>query len=171
MPGVRQRLLGLCLPPLAFSAFDGFLTLAGQSAEYWNGAYEQVNEASPKFHQLLAIHPLAFAAGLCTWMFVFVGAILLVSDTIALILSIAVTFGHTVGAATWLLWRFQYGYQVCNGLFLLAAIMLGISIRWGWGAAPKYDYDLPYISTRARWALATVLFAIGGWLFLWPSSP
>lgn len=31
MAGVRQRFLGLCLPPLAFSVLDGSLTLAGQS--------------------------------------------------------------------------------------------------------------------------------------------
>ena len=50
MCGVRQRFLGLCLPALAFAVLDGTLTLAGQSAEYWGGAYARVNEASPTFH-------------------------------------------------------------------------------------------------------------------------
>ena len=30
MAGVRQRFLGLCVPPLAFSLLDGALTLAGR---------------------------------------------------------------------------------------------------------------------------------------------
>jgi len=72
MAGVRQRFLGLCLPPLAFSVLDGSLTLAGQSAEYWAGAFARVDETSPTFHHLLAAHPLAFAGGssagwLCSW--------------------------------------------------------------------------------------------------------
>lgn len=171
MAVVCQRFVGLCLPPLTFAALDGALTLAGQFSEYWGGAYARVNEASPTFHYLLATHPLAFAGGMLGWMAVFVGIILLLPDTFALIVSIAVTLGHTVGAATWVLWRFQYGYQACNGLFLLAAVALGLGIRWGWRAGPLQDYRLPFLSLTWRWALAAVLFAVGVYLFLWPRSP
>jgi hypothetical protein len=170
MAGVRQRFLGLCLPPLAFSVLDGSLTLIGQSAEYWAGAYARVNESSPTFNHLLAAHPLAFAAGLLGWMAVFVGIILLLPDTFALVVSIAVTLGHAVGAATWVLWRFQYGYQACNGLFLLAAVALGLGIRWGWRAGPPQDYTLPPLLANWRWILAASLFVIGVYLFLWPRS-
>jgi hypothetical protein len=168
MAGVRQRFLGLCVPPLAFSALDSTLTLAGQSAQYWGGAYGQVNEASPTFHQLLAIHPLAFVAGSLGWMAVFVGLILLLPDTLALIGSFVTTMGHTVGAATWVLWRYHYGYQACNGLFLLAAVALGLGIRWGWQAGPPQEYRLPLLSTAWRWLLSAALFAVGVYLFLWP---
>ncbi|OWK36679.1 hypothetical protein [Fimbriiglobus ruber] len=168
MEGVRQRFLGLCLPPIAFSVLDGSLTLAGQTAEYWGGAYTQANEASPTFHYLLAAHPLAFVGGHLVWVAVFVGIILLLPDTLALIVCIAVTLGHTVGTATWVLWRFHYGYQACNGLFLLAAIALGLGIRWGWRAGLPQEYRLPTPLARWRWVLATALFAVGVYLFLWP---
>ncbi len=170
MTGVRQRFLGLCLPPLAFSLLDGSLTLAGQSAQYWGGAHSQVNEGSPTFHTLLSVHPLAFAAGLLVWMAVFVGIILLLPDTLSLIVCIAVTLGHTVGAATWVLWQSQYGYQACNGLFLLAAVALGLGIKWGWRAGPPGEYRLPWLSAMWRWVLAAALFAVGVYLFLWPHS-
>jgi len=155
---------------MAFCLLDGSLTLAGQSAVYWDGAYQQVNEASPTFHHLLAVHPLAFVAGHLAWLVVFVGIILLLPDTLALIVAIGVTFGHTVGAATWVLWRFQYGYQACNGLFLLSAVALGLGIRWGWQAAPRQGYRLSFLSDPWRWTLAGGLFAVGVYLFLWPRS-
>jgi hypothetical protein len=167
MKGVRQRFVGLCLPPLAFGVLDGVLTLAGQSAEYWGGEYARVNEMSPTFNNLLVAHPLAFAVGLLVWFAVFVGIILLLPDTLALSASIAATFGHTVGAATWLLWRFQYGYQACNGLFVLAALALGLGIRWGWRAEPRQEYRLP-LSLVWRWVLAVGLLAVGVYMCLWP---
>jgi hypothetical protein len=170
MNGVRQRFLGLCLPPMAFCLLDATLTLAGQSAAYWDGAYGQVNEASPTFNHLLALHPLAFVAGILAWMAVFVGILLLLPDTLALIVCIAVTLGHTAGSATWVLFRFQYGYQACNGLFLLAAVAVGIGVRWGWQAAPRQEYRLPFLTAAWRWALAAVLFGCGVYLFLWPRS-
>ena len=168
MGGVRQRFLGLCLPPLAFAALDGSVTLAGQSSEYWAGAYARVNEASPTFHHLLAAHPLAFVGGSLAWMAAFVGVILLLPDTLALVVGIAVTFGHAVGVSTWLLWRFEFAYQVCNGLFLLAAVALGLGIRWGWRAEPADGYRLPPRLARWRWPLAAALFVVGVYLFLWP---
>jgi len=171
MIGVRHRLLGLCFPPLLFCASDCTATLLGQSAAYWAGNYVRVNETSPTFNHLLQIHPAAFAIGMLMWMAVFVGMILLLPDTLALILSIAVTFGHTVGLATWLLWRFHYGYQAVNGLFLTSAVLLGLGIRWGWRAAPSCQYRLSGWPWVLRWALIVGLFAIGAYLFLWPRMP
>ena len=140
MSGVGNRVLGLCLPALLLCALDNTMTLLGQSAAYWAGDYLRVNEASPTFNHLLQIHPAAFIAGMVVWMAVFVGMILLLPDTLALIVSIAVTFGHTAGTATWLLWRFNYGYQAVNGILLGAAALLGLGIRYGWRAAPSCQY-------------------------------
>lgn len=168
MASVKRRFLGLCLPPLAFAALDGTLTLTGQSAEYWSGAYSRVNEASPTFHELLAIHPLAFVAGLIGFSAVFVSIILLLPDTLALIMSIAATLGHTIGAATWILWRYEFGYQACNALFLLSAILVGLGIRWGWQAGPPDEYRLPASLAKWRWVLSGILFAIGLYIALWP---
>jgi hypothetical protein len=172
MPQFRQRLLGLCLPPAALATLDGALTLAGQSGRYWAGNYGQVNELSPTFHQLLSYHPLAFTAGWLAWVLVFCSMILLMPQTLALTTSIAVTLGHTWGATTWLLYRFHYGYQVCEGLFLATALALAMGIRWGWRAKPQSDVPvgagLPLFS---RWAGIAMLFAITIYLFLWPRKP
>jgi hypothetical protein len=170
MSGFRLRFVGLCLPPILFSLLDALLTLMGQSAQYWAGDYARVNEVSPTFNALLAIHPLAFLAGSAVWLGVVVGFLLLVPETLALIVSIAVVFGHTVGASSWLQWRFEYGYQFCNGLFLLAAIVLGLSIRYGWRAAPAEEYRIAMLPAPWRWLLASALFGVGVYLFLWPRS-
>lgn len=169
MNGVRSRLVGLCLVPMLFALLDGGLTLAGQSASYWSGEFEQVNEASPRFRQLLVVHPLAFAGGILTWIGIFVAIILLLPDTLALAVSLTVTFGHCVGALTWIIWRFQYGYQVANLLFLVAGILLALGIRSGWRARPADEYRLP-LSPVARGLISFLLFGIGAYLFLWPRS-
>jgi hypothetical protein len=44
---LRQRLLGLCLVPALLAGFDGWLTLHGQTKEYWSGNYKQVIKGSP----------------------------------------------------------------------------------------------------------------------------
>jgi hypothetical protein len=169
---MRNRFFGLCLPPLLLCLFDSTLTLVGQSSQYWAGNYWLANERNPTFNSLLNISPWADMAGIAVWMGVFVGILLLLPDTLALIVSIAVTFGHTVGAATWLYSRFfrsEYGYQMCNALFLFTAILLGTSIRWGWQAAPAQQYHIG-LKPILRWALIAVLFAVGVYLALWPRS-
>ena len=170
MRGVWYRLLGLCVPPLLLLILDVSLTLLGQSSAYWAGDYSAVREGSPTFHHLLAIHPAAFAAGLLTWAAVFVALILLLPDTLALILGIAVTFGHTVGAATWLLYRFAYGYQACSGLSLVAAALLGLGIRWGWRACPAQACPLNGWPAGLRWVLVACLVGVAVYLFLWPRT-
>jgi hypothetical protein len=169
--GFKPRLLGLCGPPLLLCALDGSLTLVGQSAEYWAGAFTQVNEGSPTFNHLLQLHPAAYAAGIVGWAAMFATVILLLPDLGALILSIAVTFGHMAGAATWLLWRFQFGYQACNALFLASAVVLGLGIRWGWRAVPENEYRFRGWPLGTRLLLAAGLIIIGVYLFLWPRTP
>lgn len=170
MTPIRHRLLGLCLPPAIFCLADGAITLAGQSEAYWSGQYHLVNEGSPTFNQLLQIHPLAFVAGILGWAMVFSGIILLLPETLALIVSIAVTFGHTLGTATWILYRFQYGYQACNGLLLSSAIILGLGIRWGWKAQPPAGYRYFGLGLITRTVLCLLLFGVGVYLYLWPRS-
>ena len=169
--GMKARLVGLCLPPLLLCALDGSLTLAGQSSDYWAGQFSQVNEGSPTFHHLLALHPAAFAAGIVCWAAMFAAVILLLPDLGALILSIAVTFGHMAGAATWLLWRFQFGYQACNALFLATAVVLGLGIRWCWRAVPEKEYKFRGWPLGTRLLIATGLTVVGVYLFLWPRTP
>ena len=168
----QRRLLGLCIPPVMFAALDGALTLTGQSAEYWAGNYGRVNELSPTFNHLLSYHPLAFAAGVLTWMLVFCGMILLMPQTLALTTSIAVTVGHSLGSMTWLLYWIPYGYQMYGYLSITTALVLVVGLRWGWGAEPRSDVQagarLPGV---LRWAVIAMLFAIAVYLFLWPRKP
>lgn len=171
METLKQRLLGLCVPPLLLCLLDITLTLVGQSAQYWAGDYACVNEGSPTFHHLLRIHPAAFAAGILVWVLVFVSAIILLPNVLAFIASIVVTFAHAAGAATWLLFRFQFGYQACNGLFLASAIVVGVSVRWGWQALPPREYRLGAWPPFVRWGLATMLFGVAVYLGLWPRNP
>lgn len=172
MTPFSRRLWGLCLPPAAAACLDAALTLVGQSAEYWAGDYASVNEISPTFQHLLAYHPLAFLVGFLGWMLVFVAMILLLPRTLALATSLAVTVGHIGGAATWLLYRFHYGYQACQGLFVLAALALAIGIDRVWPAERKADDSigarLPHV---LRWVLIAVLVGIAVYLFLWPRQP
>lgn len=166
LTGVFHRFLGLCLPPILYSLIDNGLTLSGQPAEYWAGDFSRVKEMSPTFHYLLSIHPMAFVAGAFLWICLFATLILLLPETLALIMSIAIVFGHTVGAATWLQWK-PNGYQLCNGLFLLSAVVIGVGIRWGWRAVPQ-DVCGPARFSVRRWLLIAVLFGIGVYLYLWP---
>jgi hypothetical protein len=152
---------------MLFCALDTALTLHGQSPAYWAGNYRVVNELSPTFNHLLQIHPAAFLAGMLAWMGAFVGILLLLPDTLALIVSLAVTYGHTAGAISWI-HDLPHGYQLANGLFLLAAVVLGVAIRWGWQARPKEEYRLAFLPAPVRWLLIAVLFGVGVYLFLWP---
>jgi hypothetical protein len=90
MTGLRQRFLGLCLPPILFCVLDFTLTLVFQPAEYWQGDRTSIIEGSPTFHYLLTVHPAAFVVGVSVWIALFVALLLLLPDTPALITSIAI---------------------------------------------------------------------------------
>src|SRR5262245_6147648 len=106
MTGLRQRFLGLCLPPILFCVLDFALTLVFQPPEYWQGDRTRIIEGSPTFHYLLSISPAAFVVGVLVWIALFVALLLLLPDTPALMMSIATVFGHTAGTAAWLRVRF-----------------------------------------------------------------
>lgn len=169
MKGFRNRFLGLCLAPIALCVTDNALTLCGQSQQYWAGDHSHVNEGSPVFHGLLQIHPAVFAAGGLAWIASFVVVIMLLPDTPALIVSIAVTFGHAAGAATWLLYHYGLSYQACNGLFLASAVLLGVSIRYGWRAVPETPFRCRRLPWFVRWSLIALLTAGGLYVHLWAS--
>jgi hypothetical protein len=146
---------------------DGWLTLHGQTKEYWAGNYAHVIEGSPTFHELLSCGPLAYIAGLSGWVLAFVGLILLMPQTFALSVSIALTLGHAIGASSWLL-DFQYGYQLYSGMCVLAAIGLAVGIRWGWRAEPLKDLPVgPRLPVGLRWLIIGALCGVEIY-FLWP---
>lgn len=156
---------------MAFCLLDGAVTLVGQSDSYWEGCYSDVAESCPTLNRLLATHPAAFVGGLLIWIAAFVIFILLVPDILALIASLGITMAHAAGAATWFLWHFRNGYQKCNGLFFVAAIVLGIGIRYSWGAGPQRSPEPRILSPKIRTVMAMLLFAATALLFFWPRNP
>ena len=168
MSGVKRRFLGLCLPPILLGSLDATLTLCGQSSVYWAGNYQYVNEMGGFLNQLLRIHPMVFIAFICIEFALLSSFILLVTDSIALWISIASTFSSSVGACSWILYRFSYGYAICHLVFLSAAILLTLGIRYGWQARPAEKYELKRLSPLWRGILATAIFALAVYLILWP---
>jgi hypothetical protein len=170
MTGLRQRFLGLCLPPILFCVLDFTLTLVFQPAAYWEGDRTRIIEGSPTFYYLLTVHPAAFVVGVLVWIVLFVALLLLLPDTPALITSIAIVFGHTAGTAAWLRGRFPFDYQLLVGLFVLSAVSIGLGIRWGWQAAPREPISLDRLEGLGRWTLIAALVAVTVYLFLWPRT-
>lgn len=163
--GLRRRLL-LAAPAIVLACMDAAITLAGQSPRYWEGDYGSANEASPTFFWLLTIHPGAFVLGIAAWLTVYASAIVLVTEVLALIFSIAVALGHAFGISTWMLFQFE-AYQAVNALMLVTAVGLGLAIHAGRNLGPAH-FAFRGWSSRRRHALAVALVAVGVYLFLVP---
>lgn len=164
--GFKRRFLGLCVPPLVLGLVDGSLTLVGQSSFYWEN-YLAVNEANPIFASLLQVHPVAFLAGAVAWLAMLCTMIVLLPQLAALILSIAITFGHTIGSGNWLFGHFELGYQLANGYYLLSACALGLGIRYAMGSGMP-DADVLKVPADVRAKIGGAVFALGALLYLFP---
>ena len=164
--GFKRRFLGLCMPPLVLGLLDGLLTLVGQSSYYW-GNYLAVNEANPIFASLLQVHPVAFLAGAAAWLAMLCTMIVVLPQLAALILSIAVTFGHTIGSGNWLFEHFDLGYQLANGYYLLSACVLGLGIRYAMGSGMP-DADVLGVPANVRAKIGSAVFALAALLYLFP---
>jgi hypothetical protein len=138
MANWQRRLLGLGLPCLFALCLDTGLTLHGQPAEYWAGDYSQTTEGAPFYRRLYAWHPAAAGCGHLIWAGVLGGLLILLPEVLAVVLAIAVVFGHTAGAYTWIQGMLLHAhgpaatgwYQAANGMFLLAAVAVGVGIHW-----------------------------------------
>jgi hypothetical protein len=161
-----RRLL-LALPGIVLAQLDAAITLYGQSASYWLGDYTAPNEASPTSHWLLTIHPAAFEMGIVLWLAIFVGAMLLVGELVALVIAIAVALGHAFGITTWLMYEF-HAYQEVNALMLGTAVLIGVCFHRARGPALGEPYSFRGWPAWRRYAAAAVLVAIGVYLFLIP---
>ena len=164
-----RRTLWLLLPPIALCTLDFGLTLFGQSDAYWSGNYADIKEMSPSFGYYLSIHPLAFAASVLIWIAIFSVLILLLPETIALILVVAIVIGQMAGAATWLAFRFN-SYQSCNALFLLTSVLVVVSFKRGQAKDGKsaFNWSRTGFPAWTRWLGIAGLIALPVWWFLIP---
>ena len=166
-PGFRARFLGLCVPPLVFAVLDGLLTIAGQSAVYWSN-HSASNEANPVFSALLQSHPMAFLAGLTLWLVLLAAIIVVLPRMFALILSITITFGHTIGSGSWLFDHFDIGYNLANGYYLLSACILGLGISYAFSLPDLKEERVLHVSDALRLRIGAGLFGLAALLYLVP---
>jgi hypothetical protein len=91
----------LALPLLLVIALDGGLTLAGQPADYWQGAFADSNESSQIGEWVLGMGPKVFALAIAAW----AGMVLLLSALLPGMLGqLCYAFaglGHLWGALSW----------------------------------------------------------------------
>jgi hypothetical protein len=162
-------MLGLGVPCLLAFAFDVGMTMHGQPAEYWAGDYSLTNEASPVFRKLFQIHPAAAAAGEGVWLSIIFLGIVLLPESLATIMTIAIVFGHTAGGFTWLhiipecRW-----FQPLNGLLAVSAAILGIGLHWSLRNARSDQANLIRLHPVARWGLIGIASAIASYMYLVP---
>lgn len=171
MANWKRRLIGLGLPCLLAVLLDDGLTLHGQPPEYWAGDYAQTTEGAPFYRRLYAWHPAAAVCGHLAWASLLGGLLILLPEVLAVVLAIAVVFGHTAGAYTWIegmLLR-SHGieakgwYQVANSMFLLSALTVGIGAHWTVRATALRGASEPgrRLPGWMRWGLVAVLFGSG----------
>ena len=164
--GFNRRFLGLCLPPLVLALIDSVLTVVGQSDLYWSN-HGVVNEANPVFAGLLQLGPFALVLGAAAWLAMLCTMILVLPQFLSLIVSIAITFGHTIGSGSWLFNHFDLGYHLANGYYLFSACVLGIGIRHAIGQGAP-EGEVLHVRPVVRWWLGGVVFALAALLFLYP---
>jgi hypothetical protein len=164
----KRRLLGLGLPCLLAYSFDIGMTMHGQPAEYWSGEYSLTNEGSPFFRKLFMLHPMAAVAGEALWMSIILIGILLLPEVLAIILAIAIVFGHTGGGYTWLHYPIEpRWFQTAHGTLLVSALVLGIGVHWSLHA-PRAIEPGRRLRPLVRWGLLAIATAIACYMYLVP---
>jgi hypothetical protein len=114
------------------------------------------------FRGLARFHPQAVLLGYLAWAVAILALLVLLPEWLALILTISTVFGHIAGAYGQLIGTLgNLWYQAANGLFLAAAIALGVGLTWSVRAA-SMDQSSTTLSTGLRSALI-VVFAIVAW--------
>ena len=131
---VNKNRLWLSLPPFIFCMLDQGLTLWYQPAEYWRGHYEEAFEGDPIMFRLLSQHPLIFETVIVMWVIVFTTLIISLPKRLAMILSIAITIGHTLGAVSWIRYMAFYNYPIYIILIFVVALMIVLAWEEGYSS-------------------------------------
>jgi hypothetical protein len=153
MTDSKRRLVGMGIPfALAFLP-DTVLSIFSHS----------VIADGLLFRALARLHPEADILGYVAWAGAIVGLLLLTPELLAVILTIAVVFGHVVGAYFQLtVFLGSWWYQAANGLFLLAAVALGTGLTWSARAASVAEHTVSGKPLPAwlRWGLIAFLSVV-----------
>lgn len=160
---MRWHQLILIVAPAFACLVDASLTLYGQSADYWSGDTTSVNELSPEPRRLLAISPWLFAVVVLGWIAANGFLVVCTRRPMATIFASVITLAHVSGAATWILWSSQYGYQLATSLQLVSGTILAITINHVYG---KPDTVAPYLLFPAGAYKATVCVLVVAMVFL-----
>jgi hypothetical protein len=115
------------------------------------------------FRALAQLHPQAFSLGYLFWAGAIIALLLLLPELLAVVLTIAVVFGHAAGAYLQLTTVLgSWWYQAANLLFLFAAISLGTGLTWSARAAPPAGHAITLMgmSARTRWGLVAMFSAV-----------
>ena len=167
----RRRLFGLGLPCLLAFLLDTGLRLHAQPAAYWAGDYHHtLQEGSPFLRALYTWHPLAAAAGYALWAAIIAGLLVLLPECLAVILAIAVCFGHIGGAYSWSKPALgAWWYQITNGILLVSGLALGLGLHWylrssRFGAMGRGRQG-PWFGV-VRWCCIVSLAGMGYFLYL-----
>jgi hypothetical protein len=167
----QRRLLGLGLPCLLAFLLDTGLRLRAQPEAYWAGNYPYIlQEGSPFLRALYTWHPLAAVAGYALWAVIIAGLLVLLPECLAVILAIAVGFGHIGGAYSWLIPSLgTWWYQIANGMFVVCGLALGLGLHWylrlsKLGAVERGKQGR-WLAV-ARWSSIVTLSGLGYFLYL-----
>jgi hypothetical protein len=163
----KRRLLGLGLPCLAAFLLDTTQRVCAQPAAYWAGNYQYIlQEGTPFVRTLYTWHPLAAVGGYVLWAGIITALLLLVPRLLAVMLAIAVVFGHIAGAYSW---SAQLMDRYLGAVFLLTGVGLGVGLHWYLKSPPQSNLkplDRRPLLIVLRWGAIVALSAMGCYLFV-----
>jgi hypothetical protein len=132
---MRWRQLWLCLPAVALMAADGGLTLVGQPSAYWSDGFTSINEGNPLAAELLATHPLLFAAAGIPYLAIVVGITVALPRWWAAVFAVAIASAHAVGVAAWCVVIFPQPQWPLLAMFAMTAGLAAVAWRRGWASS------------------------------------
>ncbi|MFO0953781.1 MAG: hypothetical protein U0835_22020 [Isosphaeraceae bacterium] len=132
----------LCVPPVFACACDVTATLVGQGPRYWSGDYHSAQELNPLVGPFLAFHPAAFALVATGWALLFTALLLKWRSPLATATGFAVTFGHAVGVASWLVAAGPAGSLAA--VVWLAAVSRLAGVCWGRAGAKNSSSSIHF---------------------------